>query len=387
MFLNATLRRNEKLVKNAFKLHNEGIIRPDTYILDVDTIVENAKYIKKEGDKHGIQLYFMTKQLGRNPYISKKIMELGYSGAVCVDFKEAEVLHEQGVKIGHVGHLVQIPSSMVEDVLKMNPEVITVYSIEKAEEISKAAANLNKTQELLLRVIDEGDMLYPAQYGGFYLDELVNVAEKIRSLPNVRIVGLTSFPCFLYNKENKEVQYTKNVDTLKKAGEQLQNKLGIKITQMNMPSVTCAKSICNISKAGGTHGEPGHGILGTTPMHADFDLVEKPAMVYVSEISHNLKGSSFAYGGGHYRRSHMEKAIVGKSLDDYKIVETEDLNNESIDYYFELKDNAEIGNTVIFSFRTQIFVTRSEVAVVEGIQNGNPRLIGIYDSQGNFLRS
>ncbi len=387
MFLDATLRKNEKLIDTAFNFHREGIINPDTYILDVDTIINNAREIKKEGDKYGIELYFMTKQLGRNPYVSKKLMELGYKGAVVVDFKEAETLYKEGIEIGHVGHLVQIPSLMVEDVVKMNPDVITVYSIEKAKEISNAALKLNKTQNIMLRVIDEGDILYPAQYGGFYLENLEEVAREINSLANIKIVGVTSFPCFLYNADKKKIESTPNIETVKKAKQLLQDKLGLDIKQVNTPSATCTASIAKIFSEGGTHGEPGHGLLGTTPMHADYDLPEKPALVYVSEISHNLNEKSYAYGGGHYRRSHMEKAIVGKSLSDYKIVKTEDIDNESIDYYFELKDTAEVGDTVIFSFRSQIFVTRSEVAVVEGIQSGNPRLIGIYDSQGRLLRS
>ena len=38
------------------------------------------------------------------------------------------------------------------------------------------------------------------------------------------------------------------------------------------------------------------------------------------------------------------------------------------------------------SYRTQIFVTRSSVAVVKGIKEGNPKLLGIYDSQGRKIK-
>lgn len=120
MFLNAVLRRNPKLIEAAFYLHQKGLIDPDTYLLDLDTIIKNAENIKNEADKYDIKLYFMTKQIGRNPYISKELMNIGYEGAVAVDFKEAEILCESGVKLSHVGHLVQIPSNKIEYIISKN---------------------------------------------------------------------------------------------------------------------------------------------------------------------------------------------------------------------------------------------------------------------------
>ena len=133
MFLEKTIERNRELVQAAFKLHKEGVIIPDTYVIDLDTLIENAKKLKDEADKYGIKLYFMTKQIGRNPLICKEFMKLGYDGAVVVDFKEAEVMIDNGIKIGHVGHLVQIPKALIEKVVKSRPDYITVYSIEKAK--------------------------------------------------------------------------------------------------------------------------------------------------------------------------------------------------------------------------------------------------------------
>lgn len=385
MFLETALKRNPKLIETAFKLHSEGLIEPDTYILDLDTILRNAREIKNEADKNNIKLYFMTKQFGRNPYISKELIKLGYEGAVAVDYREAETLASNGIKLGHVGHLVQIPKYKIEAILKSKPEFITVYSLEKAKEVSEAAVKLGFTQKIMIRVIDKGDILYPAQYGGFYLEELLKAADEIISLPNLKLAGLTSFPCFLYNSAIGSIKETSNVYTLQKAKKLLEEKLGIKIQQMNMPSATCCINMDNIARLGGTHGEPGHGLLGTTPIHAVSEQVERPAIVYVSEISHNLGNESFCYGGGHYRRSHMENALVGKSIKDSKKYKVGTLAPESIDYYFTLENKASVGDTVIMSFRTQIFVTRSRVAVIKGIQSGKPELVGIYDSQGKLL--
>lgn len=385
MFLEATLRRNPKLIDAAFKLHSEGYIEPDTYILDLDTILENAKAIKNEADKYGIKLYFMTKQLGRNPYISKELMKLGYEGAVAVDYREAQVLASNSIALGHIGHLVQIPKHKIESLLKARPQFITVYSVEKAKEISEAAVKLNITQKIIIRVIDKDDMLYPAQYGGFYLEEIVDKAKEINKLPNLKLAGITTFPCFLYDEIAGLINETSNVYTLQKA-KKLLEEAGINIEQINMPSATCTCNIANIAKFGGTHGEPGHGIMGTTPIHAVSDQVEVPAVVYVSEVSHNLGDQSFCYGGGHYRRSHMENALIGKSLNSASKYKVEEPEVESIDYHFTLSPKAEVSSTVVMAFRTQIFVTRSRVAVVKGIQKGTPEIVGIYDSQGMLLQ-
>lgn len=385
MFLDLTLARNPKLVEAAFFLHRNGIIRPDTYVLDLDSIIENAALIKKEADKYGIKLYFMTKQLGRNPYIANELMKLGYEGAVAVDFKEANTLFDNGIKIGHVGHLVQIPSGSIGNMLKKKPEVITVYSIEKAREISDAAVNLGITQNIMLRVLDEGDIIFQGQYGGFYLRDIVEKAKKIMDMPNLVLYGITSFPCFLMDDDTKSIKETKNMLTLIKAKKLLEEQLGIRISQVNTPSATCANSIKKIAEMGGTHGEPGHGLTGTTPLHAAAYQPEIPAIVYVSEISHNFNGMAYCYGGGHYRRSRMRRALVGTDALNMRAYEVENPSSSSIDYYIGIRGEEEIGNTAVFAFRTQIFVTRSDVAVVRGISSGSPEVVGIYDSFGKLI--
>ena len=382
MFLDATIRRNSELIETAFQLHQSGLIPPDTFVLDLDLIIYNAKMIKKVADELGIKLYFMTKQFGRNPFISEKLMELGYEGAVCVDFDEVKTLSANGIKLGNIGHIVQIPSRMVHDFVENNPEVITVYSYEKAVEVSRAATSLSKNQGLLLKVIEHEDLLYPGQQGGFYLQELLEMAKKIQSLPGVHIEGLTSFPCFIYNEVSGEIEATPNMNTLKKAKKILEEKLNIKINQMNTPSTNCCQSIKLAAENGSTHCEPGHGLIGTTPMNAFKDGVEVPAIVYVSEVSHNLDGLTYAYGGGYYRRSHVAKALIGESIQSAKCYDVSAMSLESIDYYFPLKGTAMVGNTAVFAFRSQVFVTRSKVAIVKGIHSGKPEICGIYTSLG-----
>lgn len=386
MFLEKTVERNKKLVQAAFNLHREGLILPDTYVIDLDTLIENAKKIKEEADKYGIKLYFMTKQLGRNPIISKEFMKLGYEGAVVVDFREAEVMINNNIKIGHVGHLVQIPKALIKKVVKSRPDYITIYSIEKAKEINEACEKLGLKQNIMLRVLGKNDNLYSGQYGGFKLEELKFIGEELIKLKNLNIAGITSFPCFLYDNNSNEIKRTKNIDTIKEAKEILEREFNINIEQLNMPSATCVNSIKKIHEEGGTHGEPGHGLTGTTPYHKYNEGEELPAMVYVTEVSHNLLDKGYCYGGGHYRRSHVENALVGEDLESSKMVKVIPPTDESIDYHFELSESCKVSDTVIMAFRAQIFVTRSNVALVKGIKSGKPEIVGMYDSQGELVK-
>ena len=145
----------------------------------MDIFLENAEKILNEAKKFGIKLYYMTKQIGRNPYLGKKLQEMGYSGVVAVDFREAEIFINNNLKIGNVGHLVQIPKNMLRKIIKSDPEIITVYSYEKAEEISEFALELGKFQDIMLKVVDENSSIYPGQESGF---EIEGIEEDIRKL-------------------------------------------------------------------------------------------------------------------------------------------------------------------------------------------------------------
>lgn len=391
MFLDITIKRNPSLIKTAFQLHRDGVIYPNTYVLDMDIIKENAKMLKREADKYNINLYMMTKQIGRNPEIARTINEVGIDKVVAVDPWEAISLSKSGMKLGNVGHLVQIPYHMIKEVLKYKPEVVTVFSLEKAAEISKVATELGIKQDIILKLIDENDFIYEGQVGGIKINNLLETAKKIIELDNVNIVGVTAFPCFLFNEEKGKVEKTRNIDTLLKGVKILEEDLGLKLNQINFPSANSMLSLSYIKKYGGNYGEPGHAFTGTTPIHAKELDGELPAMVYVSEISHCYNGKAYTYGGGFYRRGHVEKALVGRSFDEGKdnVLKSESISPENIDYYgvLDIDDKkAQVGDAAIYAFRTQIFVTRSEVALVEGIQEGNVNLLGIYDSLGRKVR-
>ena len=386
MFLDRLLETNRPLAELALVWQRDGVVLPNTYVIDLDALCENARTITSVGAREGVKLYFMLKQLGRNPLVGKALAKMGFEGAVCVDCQDALVLSEAGVPLGNVGHLVQTPVAALGRILAARPDIVTVYSVEKAAQVGAQARLQGFAQPVMLRVVDEQDTLYPGQYGGFRLDELDAAVDDLERIGGVRVAGVCSFPCLLFSEERGDIVTLHNVETVRAAAQMLERR-GCRDLQLNMPSATCAHSIPIAAAAGATHMEPGHGLTGTTPYHAAVsDAPERVAYAYVSEVSHNLDGHAYCYAGGHYRRGHVANALVGTSLADAERMGVLPPSDECIDYHFGLSGRARVGDGVLMCFRTQMFVTRSEVAVVSGLSSGVPRLEGIFDAQGRRLR-
>lgn len=147
MFLSKLTQDNPKLVDAAIQLHQQQIILPDTYILDLDMIRMNAKQIVSKASKYDIELFFMTKQFGRNPLVAAELYNQGMHYAVTVDYREALLMIEHNIPIGNVGHLVQIPMALLEKIILHRPKYITIYSQELLNQINYIAKSIiyNKT--------------------------------------------------------------------------------------------------------------------------------------------------------------------------------------------------------------------------------------------------
>ncbi|WP_067929471.1 alanine racemase [Alicyclobacillus shizuokensis] len=382
MFLAQLCTRNGAFVDSALQLYRSGQIPPNSYALDVDQIGRNAAAMAAAAKERNLSLYFMTKQIGRNPVACRAIAEAGIRKAVAVDPAEALMLADNGVELGHVGHLVQIPGYYMEPILRKRPEVVTVFSVAAAETVSRVAAALGQTQDLLLRVIRRTDSMYNAQEGGLLLDELESTVQAISALPNVRIVGVTSFPCIIV--QDGVLTETPNLTTLQLAAERLRA-MGVDVQQINAPSATCVASIPMLQAAGATHGEPGHSLTGTTPLHAVSEQPEVPSYLYITEVSHTYDGCSYVYGGGYYARGYLQQALVGNSADKAQRVDVIPPNAESIDYYLRLVGTFPVGTPVVMAFRTQMFVTRANVVPVTGIAEGRSEVAGIYSVEGKRI--
>ena len=382
MFVERLQKDNPKFIDAIVRLQQQGDLLPDSYAVDLEQFRANAGAIVESANEKGIKLYFMLKQIGRNPVLAKELVKLGYAGAVVVDFKEAQVMMRHNIPIGNVGHLVQIPEGIIPQVVAYGPEVITVYTADKARSISRAAAALGREQKLLIRVFGDGDMIYPGQTAGIHLKDLAAFIAEIRDLPGIRIAGITSFPCFLYDAGKDDIAPTPNLQTVL-AAKQILAECGIVPEIINTPSTTCCRTLELMAEHGCNCGEPGHGLTGTTPLHVDHEQPEKSCIAYVSEISHNFDGLGYCYGGGFYRRGHAENALVGTSAGALRPVKVIPPSVEAIDYHFGLSESCAVGETVIMAFRFQVFVTRSDMVLIEGVSSGEPVVSGVWDSLGN----
>ncbi|MBA3112390.1 YhfX family PLP-dependent enzyme [Salmonella enterica] len=385
MFIEALKRQNPALISAAIALWQQGKIAPDSWVIDVDQVMENGQRLLDVARQYGISLYLMTKQIGRNPWLADKLLRLGYEGIVVVDYKEARIMRRAGLPVAHQGHLVQIPSGQISDAVTQGTDVITLFSLEKAREVSIAAVKAGREQSVMLKVYGKNDFLYPGQESGFPLAYLADVVDEIRRLPGLRISGLTHFPCMLWDEKSDQTMPTPNLNTLVEARRELEG-AGVGIEQLNAPSASSCSSLPLLAKYGVTHAEPGHALTGTIPCNQKGDQPERIAMLWLSEISHHFRGDSYCYGGGYYRRGHVQNALVFTPNNDTPIeAKLKPMDDSSIDYYLPLAGEFPVSSATVFCFRTQIFVTRSDVVLVSGIQRGATEIVGRYDSLGNVL--
>jgi len=402
------INQNPKLIEAAVELHQSGKIPPNCYVLDYDVHLHNAKVMVKEAEKYGISLYYMSKQTGRNPFICKAAVNAGFKGIVCVESQEAKSIHRYGLPITHVGHLNQTPKNDIYYVLSsIKPEVITVFSVEMAKLISDVAKKLGITQELLVRPIGKNDTLYSTMNGGFYEENIVESVKEINDLPGVKVVGVTSFPCMAYYMGSNTIELTPNFHTIVESAEKLERELGIDIKQINIPANCTSATMKKIAENGGTHAEPGIGVSGMGVTQIFGDEPEIPGCIYVSEVSHIFEGQAYAYGGGFSYISGYGfypdgtawitgandlplNALVGDSAHNIfkNLLPVDPPGKDSLNYTVRINlkkgNKIKIGDTVVFGFPTQIFATRSYSAIVKGISENKPELLGIFD-QGNNL--
>ncbi|MDA8353322.1 MAG: alanine racemase [Firmicutes bacterium] len=371
MFLDALRRRNPALVEACVHLHQQGRIPPNTVVIDVDTVRENARHLVETAAEQGMALYFMTKQFGRDSELSREIAAQGLTRAVAVDLQEARRLSQAGIRVGHVGHLVQPGKHEWPQVLQMEPEVVTLFSLERARQLSQAAQRMGRVQGVMLRVVKEGDRFYPGQRGGFSLADLHACLPELLDLAGIRVEGVTSFPVAEAAAGKGGFRWTPNLQTLLE-GKAILEQAGVEVKQVNGPGMTSCALLPFLKQRGVTHGEPGHALTGTTPLHAGTqNLPERPALAYVTEISHRDGEHLYVIGGGFYSRSRAEGAWVGSTA--YAALKCRIAYHPvppgTIDYYGALQETegVQIGDTAVFCFRTQVFVTRAHLALLYGV--------------------
>jgi predicted amino acid racemase len=403
MYLAKTRKRNPSLIAAAARFHQAGNIPANCFVFDADTFETNGAALRAEAARHGLQLYFMTKQHGRNPELFRRVIAPGAKETVAVNMEDARILHRHGIGLGHIGNLVQTPRHELPKVIATyRPEVISIFSIQKAQQVSDVANAYGRRQDVLLRVHSRDDTLFPGMEGGFYMDELEDAARTIGQLPGVRIVGVTTFPALSYHHGGAEPIATSNLGALITAKKTLE-RLGIEVTQVNAPGNNSCNTMEFLAERGVTHVEPGSALTGSTTFHLyRDDLPEQPAMVYLTEVSHIWDRQAYVYGGGFFiddppvpmRETFQRKALVGSTPEQVLEQEATFLGIgargggqfAAIDYHGILDPgdrHISVGDTAIFAFRAQLFMTRAYIAVIEGLRHDAPRLVGVWDWSGH----
>ena len=396
MFLDLLRRRNPEFVKTAISLHQAGQIPANCYVLDLDTVEKNARHMKQEAAKNGLKIFAMTKQVGRYPGMSQALIAGGIDAAVAVDMQCARAACAGGLRLGHVGHLVQVPRFEADMAASLCPDYWTVFSLEKAQEASQATLHRNartgrsERQKILVRIHAPGDRFYNGHAGGFAAETIVEVARQIDALPGCQFAGITSFPALLFDDAQSQVKPTPNLATLHHAKVQLAA-AGFTQMEINAPGTTSSALFGALAQAGATQVEPGHGLTGTTPLHARQDLAELPALLYLSEVSHFHQERAYCFGGGLYIDpvfpDYTVRALISATptVADAALYPVDIPPAQAIDYYGMAHASSvqvKSGDSVVFGFRPQAFITRAFVVGIRGLHCGQPVVGPTYNAQG-----
>ena len=394
MFLDVLRRCNLPFLEAAVALHQAGDIPANSYVLDLDTVADNAAAFCDEAHRRGLTVLAMTKQVGRAPGALDAMARGGADGFVAVDMACARAIVANGHRLGHLGHLVQVPRAETGEAALLEPEFWTVFSAGKAAEAASAAVAAGRTQDLLVRVCAPGDEFYPGHEGGVPLDELGAFIDLLDAMAGVRFAGLTTFPALLFDAATGGARLTPNADTLARAAEIARRHPACpQRLEINSPGTTSTEVLAMLASSGATQVEPGHGLTGTTPLHAVQELPESPAVLYLSEVAHVHRGVPLCFGGGLYVDpvfgDYEVRAVVAH---DPSEISTEPVpvdmpDPAGIDYYARLHPSGRRtvaeGATVVFGFRVQVFVTRALVTGLSGVSDGEPRVAGVWNGFGD----
>ncbi len=392
MFLDVLRRRNPSFIEAAMALHQSGSIPANSYVLDLDAVEANARVLKTEAGRLGLKIFAMTKQVGRASSFSRAVMAGGIDRSVAVDMACARATHNAGLRVGHLGHLAQVPRHEARSAAaRFQPDYWTVFNGAKAAEAAAGAAAAGYVQSLLARINAEGDTFYRGHEGGFAADDIVAVSALLDSVEGGRFAGITTFPALLFDHTTRKVKPTQNLRTLTRAAEALA-RAGRSGIEINAPGTTSSVLLAALAEAGATQCEPGNGLHGTTALHAVEDLPELPAVLYLTEVSHLSGGKAYCFGGGFYIDpifpDYDVRAIVSDAptTNATSLLSVEIPPPAAIDYYAMIDATRprppKPGDTAVFGFRGQAFVTRAYVVGVSGIGKGQPKVESIENAFG-----
>jgi predicted amino acid racemase len=400
----AMCRRNPELVRAAAALHASGELPPDCYVADLDSILSNARLIIDAANAAGIEILYETKQFARSAAICSALAGLGLQRAMAVDIEELYALERLNVRIGHAGHLGQLPQGDIEHVVRVTrPDYITVFSYEKAAYVARVAADAGLNQNIVLRVNGRGDYVPKTLTGGTPEGDVVAVIDAINRLDGVRFVGFTTYPAIRFDLQTQEWRVTPNFETMLRVAAHIEQGQGIEVTHINPAGNVCVASLPLLANTGATHCEPGQAFVGGLVGNAFRAEPEVPALAYVTEVTHFLEEVPYVYAPsmvanattGIWHTFHYDSLGAGVSHDGgdpitSRLQAPPQVFTASDPTYFmygalhpTAGTSVRVGDTVVFGFRTQLYRTNGgKLAVVEGVQRGAPTILEICDRNG-----
>jgi predicted amino acid racemase len=386
------------MIEAAIDLHQAGSIPAATHLIDLDAVADNTRAMAEAARKHNLRVYIMTKQNGHNPHMSVVALEQGLHSVVAVEAIAAHVTKRYGLPLGHVGHLSNIPKRQVKQIIAMEPEVVTVYSYEAARNVSEAAQELGRVQDLYVRVANPDDEgLLRGMVGGWTEETCVAAVGKLLDLPNIRVRGLTQHCCINYatQRDPTTAKPTQAFFTMIRAKEKLEKELGLEELRVNCAGNTNTITFGVLAGYGATDVEPGLALTGSALFHALLDMPERPAQLFVTEVMHqwngetNTLGGGFAYletfGEGGYKDPY--RALVGSTFEQAKDSSLDLVFRGVVDYHGVHVGEADpkVGDTAVYALHPQYLVERGYVAAVSGISRGEPKVEGLFDACCNPL--
>jgi predicted amino acid racemase len=392
LLLEQTLKRNPQLVEAAFELHQLGAIPAATHLIDLDAVAENARAMATAARAHGLRVYLMSKQNGHNPHMAAVALAQGLDSIVAVEAFAAHMTHRYEQPVGHVGHLANVPLGQVRQIAAMEPELVTVYSHEMAARFSEAAGELGRVQDILIRVTNpEDDGPVRGMVGGWTEAECVDAARRLFELPNVRLAGLTQHSCISYASERDPERATPTAGffTMLRAKETIERELRLDGLRINCAGNVNSITFGVLAGYGATDVEPGRALTGAAYFHALREMPERPAQLFVTEVSHRWQDQLYVYGGGFawletfgggYAGPY--RGLVGTGFAEAVDDPVELLFRGAVDYHGVCTDvaRARVGDSAVFALHPQFFIERGYVAAVSGVSCGTPRVEGIFDS-------
>ena len=247
----------------------------------------------------------MTKQLGRNPDVSRVLATNGIPAAVTVDLACAIAASNGGLRIGHLGHLVQIPR--YRGVPRRLARPVTTGRCSATRRRRRPVPRPSRAARCRSSCCASSPRATastpgtraasrPTTWSRWPTASTASPAcgsrgsplSRRRSSTRTRAAAATPNRTTLARRCRGAARFRPR----RRAAERPGHHLGVGARAARRRRAPHRWS-------------PGHGLTGTTPVTPSSDLVEEPAIAYLSEVSHlwNVRPTSSAAGSTSIRSS------------------------------------------------------------------------------------